>query len=74
MLQSPSRITAPSSVRLPHDCITNTVPLEGFRMLPCLGAVHETKWFGSEEYRVGDTVVLTCGGEMLGKGEVSQRG
>ena len=23
-----------------------------------VGALHETKWFGSEEYKVGDTVVL----------------
>ena len=30
-IQAPS-----SSVRLPHDYIINTVPLVGFRMLPCL--------------------------------------
>ena len=38
-----------------------------------VGALQETKWFGSEEYRVGHTVVLTSGREVPGKGEVRQR-
>ena len=39
-----------------------------------VGALQETKWFGSEVYRVGGSVVLTAGRDMPGGNEVRQRG
>ena len=36
--------------------------------------VGETKWFGSEVYKVGESYVLTAGGEVAGAGHVRQRG
>lgn len=39
-----------------------------------VGALQETKWFGSEVYRVGGSVVLTAGRDVPGGNEVRQRG
>ena len=39
-----------------------------------VGALQETKWFGNEVYRVGDSVVLTAGRPVPVEGDVVQRG
>ena len=39
-----------------------------------VAALQETKWFGNRVYRVGDSVVLTAGREVPGRGVVRQRG
>ena len=39
-----------------------------------VGALQETKWFGTEVYRVGGSVVLTAGRDVPGGNEVRQRG
>ena len=39
-----------------------------------VGALQETKWFESEVYRVGGSVVLTAGRDVPGGNEVRQRG
>ena len=39
-----------------------------------MGALEETKWFGSEVYMVGESVVLTAGRDVPGIGHVKQRG
>ena len=39
-----------------------------------VGALQETKWFGSEVYKVGESLVLTTGREVPGAGHVRQRG
>ena len=39
-----------------------------------LAALQETKWFGSEVYQVGGSVVLTVGRERPSEGDDMQRG
>ena len=39
-----------------------------------VAALQETKWFGNRLYRVGNSVVLTAGSEVPGRGVVRQRG
>ena len=39
-----------------------------------VGALHETKWFGSEVYEVGGSVLLTSGRVTPASGEAVQRG
>ncbi len=39
-----------------------------------VAALQETKWFGSEVYRVGDSIVLTAGREVPSGRGVRQRG
>ena len=39
-----------------------------------VAALHETKWFGEDEYRVGKCVVLAAGRSVPGPGVVKQRG
>ena len=38
-----------------------------------VGALQEIKWFGSEMYMVGESVVLTAGRDVLGIRHVKQR-
>ena len=39
-----------------------------------VGALQETKWFGSEIYEVNDSVILTSGRSTPARGEKVQRG
>ena len=39
-----------------------------------IGALQETKWFGSESYKVGDSIVLTSGRPTPQPGQSGQRG
>ena len=39
-----------------------------------VGALQETKWFGSEIYEVNDSVILTSGRSTPAQGEKVQRG
>ena len=39
-----------------------------------VGAMQDTKWFGSEVYMVGESVVLTAGRDVPGIGHVKPRG
>ena len=46
--------------------------LDRYGVVVC--ALQETKWFGSEVYKVGESLVLTAGREVPGAGHVRQRG
>ena len=39
-----------------------------------VAGLQETKWFGAEEYRVGDSIVLTSGREVPSLGRSHRRG
>ena len=44
--------------------------LDRYRVV--VGALQETRWFGCEVYRVGDSVVLTAGRDVPGGNEAGQ--